>query len=88
MNYSFQKGRVNEIENIKTNLEEIKQLATKSETEYNLLLEQMKNKFEINSEEEAEELYEVLTEEKEQMEIEKEKKLSLLKENLRKENLL
>ena len=36
----------------------------------------------------AEELYEVLTEEKEQMEIEKEKKLSLLKENLRKENLL
>ena len=88
MNYSFQKGRVNEIENIKTNLEEIKQLATKSETEYNLLLEQMKNKFEVNSEEEAEELYEVLTEEKEQMEIEKEKKLSLLKENLRKENLL
>lgn len=76
-----------EINRIKNFLENLIKESDKAEVEEKYLLEQLKKEFEIETTEEAEELYTQLINEKTELIREKELKLFKIKENLKKENL-
>jgi hypothetical protein len=84
----MKKDVVTEIQTIKTKLENYKEQNSKAKAQEEILLKQLKDEFEINTIDDALELYEQLTEENEERSEMIESAIEELKEKMAKDNLL
>ena len=84
----MKKDVVTEIQAIKTKLENYKEQNSKAKAQEEMLLKQLKEEFEINTVDEALELYEQLTEENAERSEIIENEVESLKEQMKKDNLI